>query len=313
MTASGLERDIGDRRILVTGAGGQLGTALRALRPDATFLTRSELDVTDDEAVAAAVEDHQPHVIVHAAAWTRVDEAEARSIEARAVNVGGATAVVRAASKVDALVVYPSTDYVFSGDRRRPYREEDPRSPLSVYGRTKALAEEAVCDYDRHLLVRTSWVFGERRNFVRAILDRAATQDRLEVVGDQIGRPTYARDLAAGILALVEHAATGTFHLAGAGDPCSWAELADAAIATAAVAGVLPRKAKVVPVTTEQYRARSPVALAPRPPYSVLDCTKAARLGVALRPWREAVVEYVYGLKGHLGAPPASPVTGESP
>ena len=294
-----LERSVGGSRLLVTGAGGQLGTALRALSPQGTFLTRAELDVTDDDAVVAAVEEHRPEVIVHAAAWTRVDEAESRSVEARAVNVGGTTAVVRAASKVDALVVYPSTDYVFPGDRRRPYEEEDSRAPLSVYGRTKALGEDAVTDYARHLIVRTSWLFGEGRNFVRTILDLAATRDTLEVVGDQIGRPTYAFDLAAGLLALVDRGATGTFHLAGGGEPCSWAELADAAIASAAVAAVLPRKPVVTPVTTEQYRARLGGSMAPRPRYSVLDCTKAAELGVKLRTWREAVGEYVYGLKGH--------------
>ncbi|MDP8956752.1 MAG: dTDP-4-dehydrorhamnose reductase [Actinomycetota bacterium] len=285
-------------RLLVTGAGGQLGGALRAVRPSGTFLTRSELDVTDDDAVADAVEEHRPDVIVHAAAWTRVDEAESRSVEARAVNVGGTTAVVRAASKVDAVVVYPSTDYVFAGDRRRPYVEEDERSPRSVYGRTKALAEDVVADYPRHLVVRTSWLFGQGRNFVRAILDLAANQDTLDVVGDQIGRPTYAPDLAAGLLALADQGATGTFHLAGGGEPCSWAELADAALASAVVAKVVPRKAVVTPITTEQYRTKFGGAIAPRPPYSVLDCTKAAELGVKLRPWREAVAEYVYELKG---------------
>jgi dTDP-4-dehydrorhamnose reductase len=293
-----LEPSVAGPRVLVTGAGGQLGAALRALYPNGTFLTRSELDVTDDDAVVAAVEDHRPEVIVHTAAWTRVDEAESRSVEARAVNVGGTTAVVRAASKVDALVVYPSTDYVFAGDRLRPYEEEDDRSPLSVYGRTKALGEDAVADYPRHLIVRTSWVFGEGRNFVRAILDLAATRDTLEVVGDQIGRPTYAPDLAAGLLALVDQGVTGTFHLAGGGEPCSWAELADAAIASAVVVAALPGKPVVTPVTTDQYSARLGGGVAPRPRYSVLDCTKAAELGVKLRPWREAVAEYVYGLKG---------------
>ncbi len=307
-----LQPSIDEPRLLVTGAGGQLGTALRALHPTGTYLTRSDLDVTDDDAVSAAIDAHRPEVIVHTAAWTRVDEAETRSVEARAVNVGGTTAVVRAASKVDALVVYPSTDYVFAGDRRRPYREEDPRSPLSVYGRTKALGEDAVTDYPRHLVVRSSWVFGHGRNFVRAILDLAASRETLEVVGDQIGRPTYALDLAAGLLALLDRGATGTFHLAGGGEPCSWAELADAAIASAVVAAVLPRKAVVVPVTTEQYRVLSGRTLAPRPPYSVLDCTKAARLGVALRPWREAVAEYVYGLKEKVGQLMVSRATGEA-
>ncbi len=296
-------------QLLVTGAGGQLGTALRALRPHGTFLTRSELDVTDDDAVTAAVEEHRPEVIVHAAGWTRVDEAEARSVEARAVNVGGTTAVVRAASRVNALVVYPSTDYVFAGDRRRPYLEEDERSPLSVYGRTKALGEDAVTDHPRHLIVRTSWVFGEGRNFVRAMVDLAASRDTLEVVGDQIGRPTYALDLAAGLLALIDHGATGTFHLAGGGEPCTWAELADAALASAVVTRVVPRKPAVTPITTEQYRLKLGGAVAPRPAYSVLDCSKAAEVGVKLRPWREAVAEYVYGLKED-SSPPAA---GEEP
>ena len=284
-------------RLLVTGAGGQLGRAIQARCPGGAFLAKSDLDVTDDDAVAAAMERHRPDVVVHAAAWTRVDEAEAQPLEVRRVNVAGTRAVLRAAADAGAVMVYPSTDYVFSGGARRPYVEDDTPEPLSMYGRTKLEGEHSVSDYDRHLIVRSSWVFGDGRNFLRTILDQARVKEELQVVGDQIGLPTYAVDLAAGILELVDLGATGTFHLAGQGDPCSWAELAEAALSSAVVAALLERRPAVRPVRTDEYRALRDGELAPRPAFSALDCTKAANLGVSLRRWREAVAEYVRWMK----------------
>lgn len=282
--------------LLVTGAGGQLGRAVAALVPDAVLLTRADLDVTDAEAVARAVEGVRPAAVLHAAAWTAVDAAEAQPEAARAVNAHGTQAVVRAAARVGAVVVYPSTDYVFSGELRRPYREDDPPSPLSVYGRTKLEGEEAVRAWEHHLVVRTSWVFGEGRNFVRAVLERAARGEDLRVVDDQVGRPTHAGDLAQGILGLLRAGARGTFHLAGGGEPCTWADLAEAALGAAVRAGLLPSAPTVHRVSTAEYDAARPGPVARRPPYSVLDCSKARALGVALRPWREAVEAYVGAL-----------------
>jgi dTDP-4-dehydrorhamnose reductase len=300
-----------DEGLLVTGAGGQLGQALRVLRPEATYLERADLDVTDEDAVHAALEQHRPEVIVHAAAWTKVDEAEAQPAQARMVNVGGTRAVVNAAQEIGAVLVYPSTDYVFSGQAKRPYTEEAATEPLSMYAKTKLEAETVVREYPRHLIVRTSWVFGEGRNFVRTILELASSRDELAVVADQIGLPTYALDLAAGILELLDLGATGTFHLAGQGDPCSWAELADSALSSAVVAAVLPRKPAVRAIRTEDHQDGRPGPFAVRPPYSVLDCSKAASLGVVLRRWREALPEYVRSLKASPPeAAPTSQATG---
>jgi dTDP-4-dehydrorhamnose reductase len=282
--------------VLVTGAGGQLGRALGALVPEAVLLSRADLDVTHREAVERAVARHRPAVVVHAAAWTAVDAAEADPEGARAVNVGGTEAVARAAERVGALLVYPSTDYVFGGDLGRPYREDDRPAPLSVYGRTKLEGEAAARALDRHLVVRTSWVFGEGRNFVRAVLGRAARGEELRVVADQVGLPTYALDLARGILALVEAGVTGTFHLAGGGAPCAWADLAEAALGAAVRAGLLRDPPSVRRVSTAEYDSARPGPVARRPAYSVLDCSKAAALGVRLRPWREALEEYVGAL-----------------
>lgn len=290
----------GDRltepRLLVTGAGGQLGRAVAELRPDAILLTRRALDVTEAGAAGEAMARHGPAIVLHAASWTKVDQAEADPDAVWAVNVGGTEAVARAAAAVGALLVYPSTDYVFSGDAPRPYREDDATKPRTVYGRTKLEGESAARSSPRHLIVRTSWVFGDGRNFVRAILDRARAGATIEVVGDQLGRPTYALDLARGILSLAEGGYTKTFHLAGEGDPCSWADFAEATLDAAARAGLLKARPRVERVTTDEWAAGRSAPVADRPRYSVLDCARAESVGIRLRPWREALEEYVNGL-----------------
>ena len=257
------------------------------------LLAREDLDVTEGGAVAAAIAGHAPDVVVHAAAWTAVDAAEAAPDEAWAVNVGGTEAAARAAANADALLVYPSTDYVFSGDADRPYREHDATKPRSVYGRTKLDGEAAARTAPRHLIVRSSWVFGDGDNFVRTIVERARAGGPLEVVEDQVGRPTYALDLARGILDLVGGGHTRTFHLAGGGEPCSWADLAEGALQAAKQAGLIEGNPQVDRITTERWAAGRPGPVADRPRYSVLDCSRAESVGVRLRPWQEAVEEYI--------------------
>jgi dTDP-4-dehydrorhamnose reductase len=277
----------------VTGAGGQLGRAIGRLRPDAVLLAREDLDVTDAGAAAEVIAKHAPAVVVHAAAWTAVDRAEAEPDRAWAVNVGGTEAVARAAANVDALLVYPSTDYVFSGDAARPYREDDATKPRSVYGRTKLEGEGSARTCPSHLIVRTSWVFGDGDNFVRAIVERGRTEGALDVVDDQVGRPTYALDLAGGLLELVDGGHVKTFHLAGDGEPCSRADLADAALDSAFQAGMMDAKPQVKRLATEEWARGRMGPVAARPRYSVLDCSRAASVGIRLRPWREAVEDYV--------------------
>jgi dTDP-4-dehydrorhamnose reductase len=275
-----------DRSLLVTGAGGQLGKALRGIVPSSVFLDRAELDVTDQVAVQRAIEEARPRVVIHAAAYTSVDAAEEDPAGAEAINIAGTQNIVSASESIDSLVVYPSTDYVFDGTKSL-YREEDETRPLSVYGRTKLEGERIVQKSARHLVARTSWVFGDGHNFLRSILKAATAATEVKVVDDQRGLPTYAPDLARGILSLVDHDASGLFHLAGAGEPCTWADLAQFALE---IAG-LPTE--VIRVSTEEYASIRGGRIAPRPPNSVLDCTKAASVSVTLRPWRQAVAQYV--------------------
>lgn len=273
--------------LLVTGAGGQLGRALGRLEPGAVLLDRGRLDILDRAAVVQAIVRRRPAVVVHAAAWTKVDDAESDPEGARRVNVDGTRSVAEAAARAGALLVYVSTDYVFPGDKRDGYRETDATGPRSVYGRTKLAGEAEAAAFGRHLVVRTSWAFGEGHNFIRSILEAAATRDELAVVDDQRGLPTYAADLAEGLLALAETGAEGLFHLAGGGGPGSWADVAEVALSEARSATVVRR------ISTAEYLEGRAGPVAPRPTSSVLDCTKAAALGVALRPWREAVAAYV--------------------
>lgn len=282
-------------RLVVTGGGGQLGRAFQALlagpagRGEATFVDQEDVDLTAGDEVRRTIVALGPELIVHAGAYTAVDAAEGDPETARAVNASGTRQVAKAAAELGALLVYVSTDYVFDGTASAPYREDASTHPLSVYGATKLAGEEQAATAPDHLIVRTSWVFGEGKNFVRAILRAAGAQPgrELAVVDDQQGRMTYAPDLAGGLLGLVGAGATGLFHLQGGGEPGSWADVAEVALEAAGLPATVKR------TTTAAYNEGRPGPIAPRPGYSVLDCSKAAALGVALRPWRDAVAEYV--------------------
>ncbi|HEX2052355.1 MAG TPA: dTDP-4-dehydrorhamnose reductase [Actinomycetota bacterium] len=275
-------------RILVTGGAGQLGRAFAALLPEAQVVDRAELDIADSAAVERSFDRRPPDVVYNTAAYTAVDRAEVEPDAARRVNVDAVANLAAAAARHGTLLVQYSTDYVFPGDASRPYSEEDRTGPLSVYGRTKLEGElAALAAGCRCLVIRTSWVFGQGHNFVRSILGAAAKHPELTVVDDQRGRPTYAPDLAEGSIALVEAGCTGVFHLSGGGEAATWADVAEAAIEAAGLS------ARVRRVTTAQYYAGKQGPVAPRPANSELDCSKARRQGVALRPWSEAVAEYV--------------------
>jgi dTDP-4-dehydrorhamnose reductase len=262
---------------------------LGAQTKEAILLDLPDFDVTDRDQVHKVLEKLRPEAIVHGAAYTAVDAAEADPDAAWAVNAEGTRAVAEAAEELGARLVYLSTDYVFSGDCTRPYTEDDPPAPLSVYGATKLAGERFAAEVEGHLILRTSWVFGEGKNFIRAILRAAAGRPgrQLDVVDDQRGRPTFAVDLAAGILRLLEGQAAGTFHLQGGGEPATWADVAEAALAAAGIDAGVRR------VSTAAYDAGRPGPVARRPANGVLDCSRAAALGVTLRPWREAVEDYV--------------------
>lgn len=282
-------------KVLVTGAAGQVGAELmRAAWPDGTELVgldRSGLDVADAAAVAAAVADVAPDVIVNAAAYTAVDRAESEPDLADAVNAAGPGHLATAASAGGARLIHLSTDYVFDGTAPGWYVETDPIAPLGAYGRSKAAGEAAVAaGTERHLILRTAWVYGALgANFVATMRRLAADRDELRVVADQRGCPTSAADIAAAIVALCADTGStdelaGVFHLASPIE-ATWHELACAALADRIDAGSVV----VHPITTAEYPTP-----APRPANSRLDSgAVAAARGVVLPDWRDSVKRVV--------------------
>ncbi len=255
----------GPQRVLITGAGGQLGVALREQFPDATALTRAEWDVTQPAPILEA-----PTLVLHTAAWTNVDGAEDDPQGAAAVNVGG---TANAAALGAPLMVF-STDYVFDGRKREPYVESDAPNPISAYGRTKLHGEAAAGE--RAWIVRSSGLFGwTSRNFVRTMLRLAGERDEVAVVDDQRTAPTYVGHLAAAVPEIVRMS-FGVYHVAAEGD-CTWAEFAEAIFEEAGL------DCRVRRITTEEFGAK-----APRPANAVLRSEKGAP---AVPHWREGLRE----------------------
>ena len=227
-------------------------------------------------------------MLVNAAAYTAVDGAETPEgrVAAWAANATAVAHLAAAANAHGMTFVHVSSEYVFDGTATGPIVEDAPLCPLSTYGAAKAAGEIAATLAARHLVVRTTWVMGDGANFVRTMLDLAARRVSPAVVDDQIGRPTFADDLAAGIVALLG-APSGVYHLTNTGEPASWADIARA---TFALAGRDP--ADVIGTTTEAYFADKPHATR-RPLNSVLDLAKASAAGVTLPPWQERLAAYV--------------------
>ena len=273
-------------RWLVTGSGGMLGRDLVTRlgagdagdAADVTAATRATLDVTDAAAVHDGVAGHD--VVVNCAAWTDVDGAETQEVEAALVNATAPRHLAEACAASGALLVHLSTDYVFAGDAERPYAEDAPPAPASAYGRTKAAGEAAVRAAlpDRHLVVRTAWLYGAHgRCFPRTMAGLAAERDRLTVVADQVGQPTWTVDVADLVVRLVGSGATGTFH-ATSGGRASWFDFAQEVVAAAG----RPREV-VVPVSSAEF-----VRPAPRPAYSVLAHDALVAAGVEpIGDWRD--------------------------
>lgn len=273
-------------RVLITGAEGQVGKALRPLLPDVVAASRHQLDVTNLHAVIAACEGKD--VVIHLAANTYVDACEEDPEEADRVNSGGTRNVVEGARSAGARVVYLSTDFVFAGDASGEYSEDDATGPINAYGRSKLAGEHHMGPDD--LIVRSSWIFGDGRNFITTIL-RLAASGPLEVVDDQCGRPTDAEALAQALVFLVNDGYAGTIHVAGEGEPASWADLADHALHAAGSNQELRR------IDTRRYEENTRRRTAPRPANSTLSLDRARAMGVPLVDWRTSVTRYVEGLR----------------
>lgn len=267
------------KKTLVLGANGQLGLALRAAYgedPTVEYTDRDELDITAP-GLDAARRWRDYGVIINAAAYTAVDLAETPEgrRDAWAANVTGLTALARVAAENGITLVHVSSDYVFDGTAERPYREDDPICPLGVYGQTKAAGDQVVATVPRHYIVRTSWVIGEGRNFVRTMATLAERGVDPRVVDDQVGRLTFTPDLAAAIRHLLNtRAPFGVYNVTGSGEPMTWAEIAREVYR---VKGQAP--GRVTGVSTQEYHATSDSTPALRPYYSVLDLTKVAETG----------------------------------
>jgi dTDP-4-dehydrorhamnose reductase len=269
--------------------GHDLHDALTARGEDSVPLSRSDLDITDSLRVNAAVAEHAPHIIINCAAYTKVDQAEVEESVANAINGSSVELLAAAANTVSALLVHLSSDFVFDGTSRVPYDVTDPTGPLSSYGRSKLLGELAATHAEKHLIVRTSWLFGVHGpNFVEAIRNQIRKgTNPLRVVADQRGRPTYTPHLANAIIRLARLAyessdAQGIVHYADAGE-CTWF---DFAVAIAEESG---SEITVTPVSTDEFPRP-----AKRPAYSVLSTERYERLtGVAPELWCEGLREYL--------------------
>jgi dTDP-4-dehydrorhamnose reductase len=224
----------------------------------------------------------RPDVVIHAAAYTDVDGAEAHPDRAFAVNASGSRHVAQGAAEAGARLIAVSTDYVYDGAKDGPYREDDPVAPLGLYGASKLEGEREILKAKPDaVILRTAWLYGEGKNFVETILRLARERDELRIVDDQRGSPTAVADLATVIAALLQTPCAGVYHAVNAG-ACSWYEFAREILRLAGI------DRRVVPIRSSEL-----VRPAKRPANSVLDCGKLAALGLTLRPWQDALRAYL--------------------
>jgi dTDP-4-dehydrorhamnose reductase len=286
--------------LLIFGAGGQLGRELAAAArwrsiPGA-FLAREGADIADRSSVDRAFDKAGPNVVVNAAAYTKVDQAEVEPEQASRANRDGPAVLADVCARAGVPLIHLSTDYVFDGSKPAPYDETDPVAPLGVYGATKEAGEREVrARLDRHVILRTAWVYGVHgHNFLKTMLNLARQKDSWGVVADQRGNPTATADLAEAILAAAATSASGvapwgTYHFAGTGE-ATWHDFACEIVA--AQSAFTGRKPAVAAIGTSDYPTR-----ARRPANSRLDSRRfAAAFGVTARPWRERTHEAVRAL-----------------
>lgn len=306
-TVKKVKRTPPKRRVLITGSSGMLGIDLSrelnvdcqtigldlARNPHSTVRRFYRGDITDAKSVAVIIADVRPDVVVHAAAWTDVDGCEIDKKKAFRINSDGARNVAEACAKNGCAIVYISTDFVFDGRKKRPYRETDRPHPLSVYGRSKLDGEERVSSaVKEYFILRTSWLYGKRgKNFVDTIIAKGASGAPLKVVRDQVGCPTYTKDLAKAIHLVVKKGigpsdrrtmSYGTYHVSNAGK-VSWYDYART------ILRLVGCRTSVEPISSEQLNRP-----AKRPASSELDTTKLFRATkLRMRSWKTALKDYI--------------------
>ena len=291
-------------RVLITGAGGQLGRALQQRGKDFShqllLLNRHQLDIAFVDQIREAFSFHRPDLIINCAAYTNVDRAEEEVVLAHRINHQGPANLAGICREQQVPLIHISTDYVFSGDSHSPYEVDDPCHPQTQYGGSKLKGEEAIqAAYDQHLIIRTSWLFSEfGNNFVKTMLRLAEERARLSVVSDQIGGPSYAGHLATLIWRLVDEIEQGEFNDWGtyqfSGKPCvSWFEFAEVIFREASKAGLLSTLPEVSPVSSEAFPT-----VATRPAYSVMSNDRLVRLldYPVEQDWRKGLKEMLRSL-----------------
>ncbi len=278
------------KRLMVTGCNGQLGHAVNRQYAGNTEYELvntdvGELDITKIDQVMEYVRYVKPYAIINCAAYTAVEACEKEEDLAFCINAVGARNLSIAANETGAKLMHISTDYVFDGEGTRPYRETDPTGPQGAYGRTKLAGEELVKEFsDRHFILRTAWLYGEGKNFVRTMLRLSETNDKVRVVRDQVGSPTSAAELAKAVAFLLPTENYGLFHATCEGD-CSWAEFAQEIFRLA------EKKTVVEAITSEEYGAA-----VKRPAYSILDNYMLRMTSdFTFADWHDAIREYLKG------------------
>jgi dTDP-4-dehydrorhamnose reductase len=283
-------------RILITGKNGQVGTELSRLyhsRGDVVLTGRDECDLANEQSIRDTVQRVKPAVILNAAAYTAVDQAEKEPRLCFAINAHAPRVLAEEAARLDALLIHYSTDYVFNGEKAEPYLETDPISPVNVYGESKAAGEAAIAEAGtRFLVLRTSWVYGAYgKNFLRTMLRLGAERPELRVVDDQLGAPTSAAAIASATARLVEQSvsgAQGIYHMTAAGST-SWCGFARAIFE----AGVLGARPRVQPIPSSDYPTP-----ARRPANSVLSNDKFAQtFGFRLPTWQQQLNEVLAAMQ----------------
>ena len=290
-------------RVLITGAQGQVGHELKQSAPASWQVSgfgSKELDISDTQQVLNTIQQLQPQLIINAAAYTAVDQAESDQKRAYAVNQHGAHNLAQTAQSIDCPLLHISTDYVFDGQHNQPYTEHDTPAPNSVYGDSKWQGEQAITAICRkHIILRTSWVFGlHGNNFVKTMLRLGRERDALSIVSDQVGGPTSARSIAQALWQIAQQYQSsgdgpwGTYHFSGA-PTCSWYDFAEEIFTQAAALQLIAKAPELQPINTNDYPTP-----AQRPAYSVLDNTKLnEHLNIMQSHWKTELALMLQALK----------------